>query len=52
MGDNSAVFADIDKKPDVNYPVLVPNSVGFQSAKKAGVKEIAVFSAASDAFSL
>lgn len=52
MGDNSRVFKEIQKLKDVNYPVLVPNVTGYESAKKAGVKEIAVFTAASDTFSL
>ncbi|HXH31079.1 MAG TPA: hydroxymethylglutaryl-CoA lyase [Bacteriovoracaceae bacterium] len=32
------------------FPCLVPNLKGFQSAKQVGVKEIALFSATSDAF--
>lgn len=51
MGDNNIVFTGIDKRNDVAYPVLVPNSVGYENAKKCGVKEIAVFSAASETFS-
>jgi len=34
----------------VSYPVLVPNVKGMESALKSGVKEIAVFGAASEAF--
>ena len=34
----------------VNYPVLVPNKRGMESAINCGVKEIAVFGAASEAF--
>lgn len=51
MADNHQVFQSIDKKADVNYPVLVPNLNGLESALKAGAKEIAVFTAASEAFS-
>jgi isopropylmalate/homocitrate/citramalate synthase len=51
MGDSSAVMRDIIKKPGVSYPVLTPNMKGFQSAMEAGAKEVAVFAAASEAFS-
>jgi hydroxymethylglutaryl-CoA lyase len=34
----------------VTYPVLVPNVKGFESALKCGIKEIAIFGAASEAF--
>lgn len=50
MGDNSEVFKNINKINSVNYPVLVPNLKGFYQALKCGVKEIAVFCAASEAF--
>lgn len=52
MGDHIDVYEGIEKLPNVNYPVLVPNLVGYENARKAGVKEIAVFSAASDTFSM
>lgn len=51
MADNSQVFQQIEKKDGVSYPVLVPNLKGLESAVAAGVKEIAVFGAASEAFS-
>jgi len=51
MGDNAAVMAGIRKKPGVSYPVLVPNIKGFEAAMAAGAKEVAVFGAASEAFS-
>ena len=35
----------------INYPVLVPNEKGMLAAIDAGVKEIAVFGAASESFS-
>jgi hydroxymethylglutaryl-CoA lyase len=34
----------------VSYPVLVPNAKGMQGALAAKVQEIAVFGAASEAF--
>lgn len=52
MGDNAEVMARINRKPGVTYPVLTPNMRGFQEALDAGVTEVAVFAAASDAFSL
>ena len=38
----------IDYQQNVSYPVLVPNVKGMESALKCGVKEIAVFGAASE----
>ena len=51
MADNAQVMAGISRKADVSYPVLVPNMQGFQAAKKAGAREVAVFAAASESFS-
>lgn len=50
MGDNFEVFTRIKKRPGVNYTTLVPNKQGMESALKAGCKEIAVFTAASEGF--
>ena len=50
LADGAAVLAGISPVDGVNYPVLVPNKRGMESALKAGVKEIAVFGAASEAF--
>jgi hydroxymethylglutaryl-CoA lyase len=50
MADASDVFTSITKKEEVSYPVLVPNMKGFEQALKVGVKEIAVFTAASETF--
>lgn len=38
--------------PDVALPCLVPNERGMEDALKAGVKEIAIFTAASEEFNL
>ena len=38
------------RKPGVHYPVLVPNEQGYERARSVGVEEIAVFTAASEAF--
>jgi hydroxymethylglutaryl-CoA lyase len=51
MADNAEVMAGIRRKPGVSYPVLVPNLKGFEAALAAGAKEVAVFGAASEAFS-
>lgn len=51
MGDNTAVMNGITKVPGVNYPVLTPNLKGYESAIKAGAKEVAIFGAASESFS-
>ena len=51
MADNAQVMAGITRRPGVSYPVLVPNLQGLEAALSAGVEEIAVFAAASDAFS-
>lgn len=50
MADTDQVYAAIQKKPGISYPVLVPNAKGMEAAVAAGVKEIAVFSAASESF--
>ncbi len=51
MADNASIMAGIRRKPGVAYPVLVPNMKGFEAALAAGAREIAVFGAASEAFS-
>ncbi len=51
MADAAEVMAKIRRKPGVSYPVLVPNMKGFEAAVAAGADEIAVFGAASEAFS-
>lgn len=50
LADAETVLAGITRQPGVRYPVLVPNERGLERAVAAGVKEIAVFTAASDAF--
>ena len=50
MADAAEVYAGIDKKAGVAYPVLVPNLQGYERARAVGVQEIAVFTAASEAF--
>ncbi|SFK70722.1 hydroxymethylglutaryl-CoA lyase [Lysobacter sp. cf310] len=50
LADAAEVFAGIHRKPGVHYPVLVPNEQGYERARAVGVEEIAVFTAASEAF--
>lgn len=51
MADTEVVMAGLDLLPGTRYPVLVPNMTGFERALEAGVKEIAIFTAASESFS-
>jgi hydroxymethylglutaryl-CoA lyase len=50
LADAAEVFAGLRRKPGVGYPVLVPNLQGYERARAAGAEEIAVFTAASEAF--
>jgi isopropylmalate/homocitrate/citramalate synthase len=50
MADTAAVYAEIPKDPGVEYPVLVPNMRGLERAIEANVKEVSIFTAASDTF--
>jgi len=50
LADASEVFAGIAKKPGVAYPVLVPNLQGYERAREVGASEVAIFTAASEAF--
>lgn len=50
LADAAEVYVGIAKRPGVRYPVLVPNEQGYERARAVGVDEIAVFSAASEAF--
>ena len=51
MADHAEVLERIRRRPGVSYPVLTPNLKGFESARAAGATEVAVFGAASEAFS-
>ena len=51
MADAAEVYAGITRQANVRYPVLVPNLQGYARARTVGVGEIAVFGAASEAFS-
>ena len=50
LTDASDVMAGIARHPGVTYLCLVPNLRGLERAREAGVREIAVFTAASETF--
>ena len=50
LADAAEVFGGITRRPGVHYPVLVPNLQGYERARAVGVDEVAVFTAASEAF--
>ena len=50
LTDAAEVYAGITKRPGVSYPVLVPNEQGYERARAVGAMEIAIFTAASEAF--
>lgn len=53
MADASELFGQLRQKEyfsNLNFPCLVPNLTGYASAQAAGVREISLFSATSDAF--
>ena len=50
LADAADVYAAIHRKSGVRYPVLVPNLQGYERARSVGAAEIAVFTAASEAF--
>lgn len=51
MAGSADVFAQIKQKPGVTYAVLTPNLKGLEAAIESGISEVAVFAAASEAFS-
>src|SRR5438128_4164317 len=50
LSDASAVMAGLTRLPTAEYPVLVPNLKGMERALAAGVRSVAVFTAASESF--
>jgi hydroxymethylglutaryl-CoA lyase len=50
MVDSDEVFQRVARRPDARLPVLVPNRKGFERARASDVREIAVFTAASETF--
>ena len=50
LSDAGEVMANLTRLPGTSYPVLVPNLKGMERALAAGVRAIAVFTAASESF--
>jgi len=50
LADAAEVYTGIVPAPGVDYPVLVPNLQGYERAAAVGVREVAVFTAASETF--
>lgn len=51
MAASDEVFAGLQRYPGTRYAALTPNLQGFERALAAGADEVAVFAAASEAFS-
>ncbi|RTZ45639.1 hydroxymethylglutaryl-CoA lyase [Candidimonas sp. SYP-B2681] len=51
MADGAEVMAGITRYPDIIYSALTPNLRGLEAAVAAGVDEVVIFGAASEAFS-
>ena len=51
MVNSNQVLAGISHRTDGEFEVLVPNEKGYDAARAAGAREIAVFAAASESFS-
>ena len=51
MADGAEVMAGIKRRPGTSYAALTPNMKGFEAARAARVDEVAIFGAASEAFS-
>jgi len=51
MADATDVLSAIERQPHITYSALTPNMKGFEAAVAAGAQEVAVFGAASEAFS-
>ncbi|MCP4470155.1 MAG: hydroxymethylglutaryl-CoA lyase [Gammaproteobacteria bacterium] len=51
MATSGEVFVQIQKRSGVSYPMLVPNLKGLELAHAVGVREIALFAAATETFS-
>ena len=51
MADAAEVFAGLSRRTGTEYTALVPNVAGLERAHAAGVREVAVFAAASESFS-
>lgn len=51
MAGTAEVFSGLAARDEVTYSALIPNLKGLEAALEVGVKEVAVFAAASESFS-
>jgi isopropylmalate/homocitrate/citramalate synthase len=51
MADTAEVMAATHARPDTRYVALVPNLRGYERAREAGARDVAVFVAATESFS-
>ncbi|MDT8895247.1 hydroxymethylglutaryl-CoA lyase [Halomonas sp. I1] len=51
MADHREVMTRLERRPGITYSALTPNLKGLETALECGVEEVAVFGAASEAFS-
>lgn len=51
MADSAEVFTGIQRHADITYAALTPNLKGFEAAVQVNADEVAIFGAASEAFS-
>ncbi|PKW12604.1 hydroxymethylglutaryl-CoA lyase [Saccharopolyspora spinosa] len=50
LADAAELLAGLERAPGVRYPVLVPNARGLDRALESGVRDIAIFAAATETF--
>ena len=50
LADAAEVVKGVKRRSGIRFPALVPNLKGFEAARAVGVREIAVFTAASETF--
>ena len=50
LADADDLMAQLERRPGVRYPVLVPNARGMERAETAGADAVCVFTAASEPF--
>jgi hydroxymethylglutaryl-CoA lyase len=50
LADAEELLAGLSRRPDVRYPVLVPNERGLDRALAAGCTDIAIFASATETF--
>jgi hydroxymethylglutaryl-CoA lyase len=50
LADADDLMVELERRPGVRYPVLVPNQQGFERAMAAGADELAIFVSATETF--